>query len=227
MIKLVLDLVDVHGHVWKTRPFTSQKSDLNLRKVAAVESARYCRKHMLNCELFQSAMDLLSYALSRVTFPGIFCEFGVASGKTINHIARASAGNQIHGFDGFVGLPENWRNGYPAGAFAQAMPAVEPNVKLHAGQFSETLPQFAASLNEDVAFLHVDCDLYSSTKDIFANLGSRIKPGTVIVFDEYMNYPGWQYHEWKAFREFISSSNLKYKYIGLVPSHQEVAVVIE
>ena len=84
-----------------------------------------------------------------------------------------------------------------------------------------------SAFQEDVAFLHVDCDLYSSTKDIFENLGDRVKSGTVIVFDEYMNYPGWKYHEWKAFHEFISSSKLKYQYIGLVPSHQQVAVVIE
>ncbi len=195
--------------------------------MAALESARYYTKYMLKCKTFQSTTDLLSYALSRVTLSGIFCEFGVASGHTINHIARGLKDRQIHGFDGFAGLPENWRGGFPTGAFAQAIPVVEANVKLHVGLFSETLPKFAASLQEDVAFLHVDCDIYSSTKDIFVNLGNRIKSGTVIVFDEYMNYPGWKHHEWKAFREFISSSKLKYQYIGLVPSHQQVAVIIE
>jgi hypothetical protein len=182
---------------------------------------------MLQCKTFQNTNDLLSYALSNVTIPGIFCEFGVASGNTINHIARVARERQIHGFDGFVGLPEDWRDGFPSGTFAGKIPAVEPNVKLHVGLFSETLPKFVSALQEDVAFLHVDCDLYSSTKDIFENLGDRVKSGTVIVFDEYMNYPGWKYHEWKAFHEFISSSKLKYQYIGLVPSHQQVAVVIE
>jgi hypothetical protein len=131
------------------------------------------------------------------------------------------------GFDGFIGLPEDWRSRFEAGAFAQPIPAVEENVTLHVGLFSETLPQFVASLQEDVAFLHVDCDLYSSTKEIFFYLGNRIKPGTIIVFDEYMNFPGWKNNEWKAFLEFITESKLKYKYIGLVPSHQQVAVMIE
>ena len=90
-----------------------------------------------------------------------------------------------------------------SGTFAGKIPAVEPNVKLHVGLFSETLPVFVSALHEDVTFLHVDCDLYSSTKDIFVNLGDRVKSGTVIVFDEYMNYPGWKYHEWKLIHPLI------------------------
>ena len=213
-------------------PFAKKTNSYDLREiaafVAALESASYYTKHMLKCKSFECATDLLTHALSLVKLPGVICEFGVATGTTINHIARVSAGRIIHGFDGFTGLPEDWRSGFPAGKFAQPLPpAVEKNVILHVGLFSETLPQFVSSLQEDVAFLHVDCDLYSSAKEIFYYLGNRIKPGTVIVFDEYMNFPGWKNDEWKAFREFISSSKLKYKYVGLVPSHQQVAVLIE
>ena len=232
MKKFALDLVDrLSARVWSSGPFVKKTDSYNLQElaglVAGIESAIYYTKHMLTCRAFLNVTDLLSYGLSRVRIPGVFCEFGVASGTTINHIARVSQGRYIHGFDGFVGLPEDWREGFRSGAFAGKVPAVEPNVKLHVGLFSETLPEFVAALHEDVAFLHIDCDLYSSTRDIFANLGGRIKSGTVIVFDEYMNYPGWKYHEWKAFREFILSSKHNYKYIGLVPSHQQVAVVIE
>jgi hypothetical protein len=232
MRKLALNLVDRFAErVWQSGPFARKGDSIDIREVAntiaALEPARYYTKHMLTCKSFESATDLLTHALSLVKLPGIFCEFGVASGKTINHIARVSGGRLIHGFDGFIGLPEDWRSGFEAGAFAQPIPAVEKNVTLHVGLFSETLPQFVSSLQEDVAFLHVDCDLYSSTKEIFFYLGNRIKPGTVIVFDEYMNFPGWKNDEWKAFREFIWSSKLKYRYVGLVPSHQQVAVVIE
>ncbi len=219
------------AHLSKPHPFTKKTDSYDLREiaafVAALESANYYTKHMLKCKSFECATDLLTHALSLVKLPGIICEFGVATGTTINHIARLSGGRIIHGFDGFTGLPEDWRSGFQAGKFAQPIPAVEKNVTLHVGLFSETLPQFISSLQEDVAFLHVDCDLYSSTKEIFFHLGNRIKPGTVIVFDEYMNFPGWKNDEWKAFREFISSSKLNYKYVGLVPSHQQVAVVIE
>ena len=95
------------------------------------------------------------------------------------------------------------------------------------GWFDRTLPTFLDRFpDKPVAFLHVDCDLYSSTQTIFAQLKSRIVPGTVIVFDEYFNYPGWEGHEYQAFAEFIQHTRLHYKYLGLVPNHQQVCVKI-
>ena len=50
-------------------------------------------------------------------------------------------------------------------------------------------------------------------------------PGTVIVFDEYLNYPGWQNHEFKAFQEFVKANNVRYTYLGY--ARQQVAVRID
>jgi hypothetical protein len=51
--------------------------------------------------------------------------------------------------------------------------------------------------------------------------------GTIIIFDEYFNYPGWEVGEFKAFAEFVAEKNVSYRYIAYVPNHQQVAVVIE
>ena len=75
------------------------------------------------------------------------------------------------------------------------------NVVLHKGWFDETVPDFAETHKEAIAFMHVDSDIYSSAKTIFTHLGDRIVPGTVIQFDEYFNYPGWKNHEYKGFQE--------------------------
>ena len=75
--------------------------------------------------------------------------------------------------------------------------------------------------------MHIDCDLYESTRYVLAQLADRIVPGTVIVFDEYINFPGWQKDEYRAFREFTETTGKCYRYLGQVPSHQQVAVVIE
>ena len=77
-----------------------------------------------------------------------------------------------------------------------------------------------------ISLLHVDCDLYSSTKTIFDRLNDWIVPGTIIVFDEYFNYSGWELHEFKAFQEFREANRLSYEYIGLAPTGQQVAVRI-
>jgi adenylosuccinate synthase len=57
-------------------------------------------------------------------------------------------------------------------------------------------------------------------------LSRRIVAGTVIVFDEYFNFPGWEQDEFRAWQEFVAENRVKYEYLGFVSSHQEVAVRI-
>ena len=67
--------------------------------------------------------------------------------------------------------------------------------------------------------MYIDCDLYSSTITILENFHSRIKTGTIIVFDEYFNYPEWQEGEYKAFTEYIERSDFSFEYIGYCRYH--------
>jgi hypothetical protein len=46
--------------------------------------------------------------------------------------------------------------------------------------------------------------------------------GTVIVFDEYWNYPGWREHEYKA----LEQSGIKVRPFAFVPSHQQAGFVV-
>ena len=203
----------------------------NLTKVeklaAAIDSANYLNTQMAGCRRYDDPLSVLTAGLqARSGSNGLILEFGVYSGRTINHIASLSA-EKIYGFDSFEGLPEDWRPDFRQGAFKRTdLPPVAPNVELVVGWFDKTLPGFLSEHPGPVSFLHVDCDLYSSTKTVFHFLSDRIVPGTVIVFDEYFNYIGWRNHEFKAFAEFIAASGLNYRYIGAVPSHQQVAVVI-
>ena len=192
---------------------------------AALESADFYQEHMLTADAFDNDLALLSHAMKIAPADGMILEFGVATGRTINHIARLTD-RHVDGFDSFSGLPENWRTGFSQGTFAQAIPAVPRNVSLHKGWFSDTLPRFLDGKSESVALLHVDCDLYSSTAFIFKSLKGRIRSGTVIVFDEYFNYPGWKQHEHKAFQEFIAETGLSFRYDSFVPSHQQVCAII-
>jgi predicted O-methyltransferase YrrM len=194
---------------------------------AAVDSSSYLNTEMSACPKFGNMLELLAAAIRQSTIAdGLVLEFGVFSGLTINHLAGLTA-QTVHGFDSFEGLPEDWRPNFQKGIFKrEGLPDVRDNVRLHVGWFDRTLPGFVTENPGPVGFLHVDCDLYSSTKTIFHWLTGRIVPGTVIVFDEYFNYVGWRNHEYKAFKEFIAYSGLRYQYIGVVPSHQQAAVLI-
>lgn len=213
------------------KSFIVEKPVQNIRKhlfnYAGMETARYIIENMPTVPYFKDKYELLTYALSKVTLEGQYLEFGVYSGNTINHISSTCPNVQVYGFDSFEGLPESWRSGFEKGAFAKDnLPPVNDNVTLVKGWFDVSIPEFLKEHNEQCAFLHVDCDLYSSTKIIFDNFKDKIKPGTIIVFDEYFNYPNWQQHEYKAFQEFIKDSNLNYRYLGYVYTLEQVAVEI-
>jgi hypothetical protein len=154
-------------------------------------------------------------------------EFGVFSGTTITFIANKLPHARVFGFDSFEGLPEAWRDEFDKGSFACNMPEVPGNVELIKGWFNMTLPSFVAEhRDEKIKLLHVDCDLHSSTNTIFSELKNQIGAGTIILFDEYFNYPGWELHEQRAFHEYCKGTGIIYEYSGLVPNHQQVAVRI-
>lgn len=192
---------------------------------AAMDSARFYEESMLTAEAFDSDLDLLTHAMQIAPSQGAILEFGVASGRTIRHLASLTS-RPIAGFDSFKGLPESWRTGFSEGRFAQPLPDVDSHVKLYQGWFNETLPPFVSTMTDRVALLHIDCDLYSSTELVLTTLADKIGPGTVLVFDEYLNYPGWKQHEHKAFHEFIARTRLNFRYDSFVPGHQQVCVVI-
>lgn len=193
---------------------------------SSIDSANYYANHMYKSRNFNSDLELLTHAVNSISIPGAICEFGVASGRTINHIASLCK-QKVFGFDVFTGLPEVWRTGFEAGMFAQELPVVRENVELIIGLFEDVLPVFSLENSENLALLHIDCDLYSATKTIFWNLDNKIKPGTVIIFDEYFNYPGWRHHEYRAFQEWVHRSKVRYHYDSFVSAHQQVCIIID
>jgi Methyltransferase domain len=193
------------------------------RLAAGLESAAYYTERMAGAHRALDPRALLRFAFRQRASEGLVLEFGVASGTTINLLAELTAG-PVYGFDSFAGLPEDWRPGFPRGMFAHDLPAVRPNVELVKGLFEDTLPRFLSEHSGPAAFLHVDCDLYSSTRTVLLRCEPRIVPGTVIVFDEYFNYVGWRGHEYRAFQEFVARAGRRYEYIGVVPTGQQVAV---
>jgi tetratricopeptide (TPR) repeat protein len=157
---------------------------------------------------------------------GLVLEFGVRHGTSIRQIA-ALAGQQVHGFDSFEGLPEVWHH-EPKGSYTTKgeIPKVPDNVTLHAGWFDNTLPEFLKQHGEPVRFLNIDCDIYSSTKTVLDLLASQIVIGTVIVFDEYIGNEHWREDEFKAFQEAVTRNGWTYEYLCFSVFTKQVAVKI-
>ena len=102
----------------------------------------------------------------------------------------------------------------------------EPNIQIHKGWFDQSLTMFLAEHAGPARFIHIDCDLYASTTAVLQLLAPRIVTGTIILFDEYLNYPAWRQHEFKAFQEFVVQKGKSYRYIGFASSGTSVAVKI-
>ena len=197
-------------------------------RAALRETVDYIGAKMPDALGLETQREVLEYSLKETKVPGHYLEFGVFTGGTIRFIAKRMRSNDIHGFDSFEGLPQNW-SGFSLRKSALGtggrLPKVPSNVHLHRGWFDQTLPGWLEKNEGPVAFLHIDCDIYSSTKIILNLLASRLQPGTIVVFDEYFNYPNWQEHEFKAFREFVNEFQVSYEYIAFARQQAAVRLV--
>lgn len=165
--------------------------------------------------------SLLDWAIRKAPL-GHVLEFGVSSGETLRFIATRV--DTVHGFDSFEGLPEDWRPGFARGTFRTVLPNVPVNVWIHIGLFGESLPLWLEQYTGPVGFVHIDCDLYSSTATVLRLVGPRLAPGAVLVFDELHGYPGYDEHEFKALAEWLASTGKQVEPIGYVPGDQQVAL---
>ena len=178
------------------------------------DTVDYIEERMPDALIRRGADDVLRHASKLRSIDGLILEFGVRTGHTIGVLSKANRGRPIHGFDSFEGLPEPWSGwSLDRGAFGEAtVPAVGRDVELHVGWFDDTLPAFLETHDGPAALIHVDSDIYSSAKTVLDLLAPRCRPGTIIVFNEYFNYPGWRRHEHRAFQEFCAEHDVAYEY---------------
>lgn len=152
---------------------------------------------------------------------GTALEFGVGEGHSLRRIA---AKMRALAFDSFNGLPEDWRDGFPAGTFACKPPRVR-NADIIAGLFEDTLPVVDWERTGPVGLVHIDCDLYTSTRTVLNHIGSLLKPGTYVVFDEWHGYEGSSAHEERAWREFADQTRIGWTAIGHGPEQWAIRIV--
>ena len=170
-------------------------------------------------------LSLLAHSLSLAPENGWFMEFGVFKGTSLNYMSKLYPDRIFYGFDSFDGLPEEWirsdKSTYSKGHFSTRIPKMNSNVKLIEGFFDTSLPKWLEEhAHQNVSFLHIDSDLYSSAKTILSELNAYIKSGTIIVFDELCDwkesgvYPKWKEGEWLALSEWTEDYNRHFEIIG-------------
>jgi macrocin-O-methyltransferase TylF-like protien len=173
-------------------------------------------------QLFDPARRFYSYklislyaVLPEITLPGDYAEFGVYKGQCARFFSSFVVGARLfHLFDSFEGLPEDWTGQWKKGHFdlKGQLPDVDPKVtRVYKGWFKDTVPPFAAKLKEPLSFLHMDCDLYSSTVDVLFPLNGCITPGTILLFDEYIFEEREDEH--RALYDWAESCHREFEYL--------------
>ena len=143
---------------------------------------------------------LLTLAEQAARLSGSWIECGVYRGGTAMMLARllhnSESDSVLHLFDTFEGMPDTDpdRDLHGKGDFGDTtlrgvrkrvlgIPGVrEERVLFHPGFMPGTFEGLAL---EEIAFAHVDVDIYRSVLDASTFVYPRLMPGGVIVFDDY------------------------------------------
>jgi len=94
------------------------------------------------------------------------------------------------------------------------LPRVRANVTLVKGWFADTLPGFLAEHREPISFIHIDCDVYEPAKFVLETCRAQIRAGTLILFDEYHGFRGWELGEHRALTEFTQVHGIEFEYVA-------------
>ena len=150
----------------------------------------------------------LIYAFARAyaQLPGAMAEVGVYQGVSTKLICEAKGDKELHVFDTFEGLPDKSGTDVPVYKPSQYLCSLEsvqeylksyPNVHFHKGLF----PESAKGLEDkQFRFVHIDVDLYESTKGCLEWFYPRLLPGAILVSHDYSLLAGVR----QAFTEFFA-----------------------
>lgn len=176
-------------------------------------------------------------ALAMNGIQGDYVEFGSHGCRTFSmayeESRRKGIAPRLWAFDSFKGLPESseskdqhprWGAGdmaTPLDVFdhlcrREGIPKSEYRVV--PGYYSESLPGIVdGDEPREICLAYVDCDLYSSTKEVLGFLSSRIRHGMIIAFDDWHLWSSnAQSGEKSAFEEFCLSQT-KWKFQPYLP----------
>ena len=155
-----------------------------------------------------------------------YLEFGVHEGRTIRWWTERNQapGSRFVGFDSFEGLPEDWHRGCKKGTFSTdgTTPDIsDERCSFQVGWFKDTLADFVDKYpfgHRNV--IHIDADLYSSTLLVLCTLAPKLKPGDVLIFDEFAD----KLHEFRAFIDFEAAYQIPYRVLAHAAGGWKVAL---
>ena len=157
-----------------------------------------------------------------------YLEFGVAGGYSFKLWLERNKDerSRFFGFDTFEGLPEKW-GAFEKGSMAYGLESLQISdgrASFYKGLFQDTLVPFLNGYdNRNRKLVHIDSDLFSAALFTLSQLYRFLKPGDILVFDEF----AVPQHEFLAFKIFTESFYIDYDLIGAANNYLFVAIKIK
>lgn len=177
---------------------------------------------------YTDRFDLYARVITEESLKQIcYYEFGVSKGESmrwwLDQIPHKDS--RFYGFDTFDGIPEAWGT-MPKGSYTAHgnSPRIhDPRCTFIKGLFQDTLRNFLKEQAcRDRLVIHLDADLYSSTLFCLFALSEILKPGDILIFDEFSITT----HEFRAFLDFRNTFDLKFSFIGESNHYNKVVLKI-
>jgi len=154
---------------------------------------------------YPEAYNIYSIVRNTAKIPGEIAEIGTFNGASAKLIAEVKGDRELHVFDSFEGLPEtldfdaaHFHKGQYQSDFEVVKKYLSPYSKVHV--YKGFFPQKNAEHIEDkkFSFIHLDVDLYESTRDSLVFFYPRMSKGACLISHDY-------YAEgvFRAFKEFF------------------------
>lgn len=203
------------------RPFGPTVSEAAERAARDYFFDGYVRERLHRQEFFSNAFKALRFN----GIDGDYAEFGSWGGLTFGlayqESRRRGHAAKLWAFDSFQGLPPGrtpsdehpqWQEGslattveeFRAKCAANGIP--RDTYIVVPGFYEDTLSSMSATDEPtNIALAYVDCDLYSSAKEVLQFLEPRLKHGMIVAFDDYFCWsPSQISGERKALLEAVS-----------------------
>ena len=181
---------------------------------------KYCPDELLDVPRVQGSgrnMPALYDIAAKVAGMGVWAEFGVGIGTSAGHLlGRLAAKGVLYLFDSWRGIPDDWVLGKnhvaPKGSWCFTKPKIsDPRAVFVDGWYRDTLP-FA--FKDQLALVNIDCDVYSSAREVLFGASDYIGPGTALVFDELLGYENYRDHEYRALCEWRNATGRNVRWLG-------------
>lgn len=199
-----------------------------LNKRSHQKTLEILNDRMANSLFFQNKFELWNFIIQEIINNEIknvkiyekanLLEFGVGAGNSISYIANKLKKNNltITGFDSFYGNPEIWPGTNniigSSNQFGKIPNNLPENVFIVEGKIEETLPKYLLDNKiKKISFVHIDVNIYSTSNFILRTLKPFMQSGSIILFDELVNYPFWWLNgEYKSLIENFDDSEYEY-----------------